>query len=84
MLCQVGIFFALLSRVILDHPEKTDAQSSMLGVLLIVMVVIPLVVAVLHVRATPSRVVPFARPSPLTTRAIAGRAGRSRRRRRCR
>ena len=34
MLCQVGIFFALLSKIILDHPEVTSTQSSVLGVLL--------------------------------------------------
>ena len=27
LLCQIAIFFALLSKVILDHPEVSDSQS---------------------------------------------------------
>lgn len=34
MMCQVGIFFALISKVILDHPDVTGTQSDVLGVLL--------------------------------------------------
>jgi hypothetical protein len=48
MLCQVGIFFALLSKIILDHPDMTDAQSSALGAMLVVLILIPLVVTLLH------------------------------------
>ena len=31
MLCQISIFFSLLSKVVLDHPDVSDSQSSMLG-----------------------------------------------------
>ena len=31
MLCQISIFFALLSKVILDHPDVSDDQSGILG-----------------------------------------------------
>ena len=34
MLCQVGIFFALISKVMLDHPDVTSTQKSVLGVML--------------------------------------------------
>lgn len=41
----MSIFFALLSKVALDHPDLSDAQSSTLGVVLVVLVAWPLAAA---------------------------------------
>jgi hypothetical protein len=49
----MGIFFALLSKIILDHPDMTDVQSSALGAMLAVLVLIPLVVTLLHALLDP-------------------------------
>ena len=53
LICQVGIFFALLSKIILDHPDMTGAQSSVLGVMLVVLVLVPLAVTLLHALLDP-------------------------------
>jgi hypothetical protein len=65
MLCQVGIFFALLSKIILDHPDMTDTQSSVLGVLLVVLVLIPLVITLLHALLDPGEPVADAFGDPM-------------------
>ena len=54
LLCQVGIFFALLSKIILDHPSVKDRQSGALGVMLVVMCFVPLLVTLLHAIFDPS------------------------------
>lgn len=41
MVCQVQIFFALLSKIILDHPGVTEAQTNTMGGILIAMCAIP-------------------------------------------
>ena len=35
MVCQMGIFFALMSKTMLDHPDVTDRQVNMTGTLLL-------------------------------------------------
>ena len=53
MLSQIGIFFALLSDVILDHPEVTDKQSQVLGFVLVAMALVPVLVTALHLLLDP-------------------------------
>ena len=48
LLCQVAVFFALLSKVILDHPLVNDSQTGMMSVLLIMMLAIPLGTGILY------------------------------------
>ena len=56
MLCQIGIFFALLSKIILDHPSAIDNKESQdaLSALLIVLILTPLVVTLLHAILDPA------------------------------
>ena len=77
MLCQVGIFFALLSKIILDHPDMTSAQSSVLGVMLVVLVLVPLLVTLLHALLDPSEPITDAFGDPMM--AIVPGAGRLKR-----
>ena len=65
LICQVGIFFALLSKIILDHPDMTGAQSSVLGVMLVVLVLVPLAVTLLHALLDPSEPVTDAFDDPM-------------------
>ena len=46
-LCQVTTFFALTSKIILDHPEVTDAQSDTTGLILVALTIVPIVLAFL-------------------------------------
>ena len=77
MLCQVGIFFALLSKIILDHPDMTDTQSSVLGVMLVVLVLVPLAVTLLHALLDPGEPITDAFGDPMM--AIVPGAGRLKR-----
>merc|ERR1719487_2709254 len=54
MLCQTSIFFALLSKVVLDHPDMTGTQSNVLSAVLIALVVLPFVVTLLHAVLDPT------------------------------
>jgi hypothetical protein len=47
MICQVQVFFALLSKIILDHPGVTDDQRNALGGILVVTSSLPVVVGFL-------------------------------------
>ena len=46
-LCQIQVFFALLSKIILDHPGVTGAQTSTMGYLLVFTSVLPPIIGVL-------------------------------------
>jgi hypothetical protein len=54
MLCQMGIFFALVAKVILSHPDTTDAQSDTLGVMILVLVLSPVALVILHILVDPT------------------------------
>ena len=47
MLCQTGIFFALLSKVFLGHPDGEN-KTTVMGMLLLVMMLLPLFLAFAH------------------------------------
>ena len=67
LICQVGIFFALLSKIILDHPDMTSTQSSVLGVMLIALVLVPLAITLLHAVLDPSEPVADVFGDPMMT-----------------
>ena len=49
-----GIFFALVAKVILSHPDTTDAQSSYLGVMILVLVLAPVALVIVHLLVDPT------------------------------
>jgi hypothetical protein len=54
ILCQLGIFFALVAKVILSHPDTTDAQSGYLGVMILVLVLAPVALVIVHLLVDPT------------------------------